>query len=1017
MVEAIPRWLWEETCRKYTAISLISGRDHSRLNMVMLENLEILVLNHTQPCIFPEDFFQGMTNLRVLSMSGMNFERSLPLSIRELKTLRALFIEHCKLGETGLIGNLKNLLVLSFRGSDVRELSKEIRNLDSLYLLDLTNCTKLKRIPPSVMACLSQLEGLYIKNSFTGWANVVSQSSVHGDDGTKSSEGASVADLGPLSSLKVLEMKLESIHQLPTQDLAFVDSLDNFDIQIGRFELPALSTDMIYRRLLNLGWFKLDQLVKYNWLNVLLKKADCLQLVDVEGLKHLVPNFDLEKDGFRDLKLLQVKGCANMKYLIGNTYGGMSSLIWFPKLVSMLLSNLSALQTIYERCEALPEGLSQMTKLQRLVVEELPAVDFYLLPVHVAPNLTYLSVRKCDKLKFIFMEHATDESLNYCYRNERKDASPSFPHLKVVKLESVLNLESMFGEECSTSMDRQPLFPNKIEFPALEELNLNQVGVINLWKETYNDPQEELYISRFMKLKVIDIKECHKLESLCTPSIAEALVELESLLIRNCSNMRQVISNESNHKPVVLPNLKHLELRSLPMVTCFYGGSSQATFFDEKIRFSSLETLVLVGIGMEKLWDWPDKEETEAKINLRNKELYYSSFQKLKEIEVLHCHKLECLFSPCVVAALKQLESLRVENCSQMLDVITDNVADAVDIPDHQVIVFSNLKRLGLGYLPRLRNFHGGNSTSFFNEKIRLPLLEELRLVFTAINVEKIWDDMDSESTTRLRNPAPSLKLLMIWTRELPKLKVQVPYMMLQNLSSLELDQLDIEVLMQSSSSSSSSNNGLKAATSKPLQECMHEFGSLKELKLRGVHWKYVFRVSDQHDGRRVILMPLLETLRIHHCSLESIVGVGDGDGDGDGELIYGRQTASSIVFPRLRYINLAYLSKARHFSQITSSFEFPSLKGLEIYESTDMRSFLPTGRVIAPALLHISLLYNRNLKWVFQCYVKKLPSLRFVDVYNCPKFRALSSRHVDIPGVSPRMKKLICISKNNTEY
>lgn len=74
----------------------------------------------------------------------------------------------CKVKDVSIIGELKNLQVLSFVGSDIEELPMEIGQLANLKLLDLTKCEKLILVPSGVIRGLSRLEGLYMRN-FKQW--------------------------------------------------------------------------------------------------------------------------------------------------------------------------------------------------------------------------------------------------------------------------------------------------------------------------------------------------------------------------------------------------------------------------------------------------------------------------------------------------------------------------------------------------------------------------------------------------------------------------------------------------------------------------------------------------------------------------------------------------------------------------------------------------------------------------------------------------------------------------------
>ncbi|GKV27867.1 hypothetical protein SLEP1_g36987 [Rubroshorea leprosula] len=143
----------------------------------------------------PADFFKGMQRLKVLDLTKMHMT-SLPSSISFLKNLHTFCLYWSVLGDIRIIGELKNLESLTLRGSDFEELPGEIGQLTRLKLLDLSDCAKLKIIPPCVLANMSRLEELYLGNSFDGWEV----------EENENQRNASIAELKHLKKLTNLEV-------------------------------------------------------------------------------------------------------------------------------------------------------------------------------------------------------------------------------------------------------------------------------------------------------------------------------------------------------------------------------------------------------------------------------------------------------------------------------------------------------------------------------------------------------------------------------------------------------------------------------------------------------------------------------------------------------------------------------------------------------------------------------------------------------------------------------------------
>ncbi|KAI8005729.1 hypothetical protein LOK49_LG07G02499 [Camellia lanceoleosa] len=97
-------------------------------------------------------FFNGMeNNLEILDLSEMSLKSS-PSSLPRLVKLQMLCLNGLS-RDIALLGRLKNLEILSLYG--IEELAPEIRELTSLRLLDLENCTNLRVIPPNVISKLT----------------------------------------------------------------------------------------------------------------------------------------------------------------------------------------------------------------------------------------------------------------------------------------------------------------------------------------------------------------------------------------------------------------------------------------------------------------------------------------------------------------------------------------------------------------------------------------------------------------------------------------------------------------------------------------------------------------------------------------------------------------------------------------------------------------------------------------------------------------------------------------------
>ncbi|KAH9621780.1 hypothetical protein KSS87_016561, partial [Heliosperma pusillum] len=138
LVESIPRWMRKETLKKFTAISLMSGHDFSRLRGVNAPRLEILLLKgDISQTTLASDFFDGMKNLKVLSLSNVNFNTGLPESMGELECLQTLHLHHCLYMLNGFDGWASTNIEVNNVGGSSQASGSELDTLSHLNVLEM----------------------------------------------------------------------------------------------------------------------------------------------------------------------------------------------------------------------------------------------------------------------------------------------------------------------------------------------------------------------------------------------------------------------------------------------------------------------------------------------------------------------------------------------------------------------------------------------------------------------------------------------------------------------------------------------------------------------------------------------------------------------------------------------------------------------------------------------------------------------------------------------------------------
>ncbi|KAI3853437.1 hypothetical protein MKX03_037398 [Papaver bracteatum] len=111
-----------------------------------------------------------MKKIETLDLRSTGISK-LPSSFSFLASLRTLYLDYCVFNpsiDISLVVFLKKLVILSLQGCNLERLPAEIGELTGLKSLNLSH-NKSLQVPPNVISKLSQLEELYMKESFCGW--------------------------------------------------------------------------------------------------------------------------------------------------------------------------------------------------------------------------------------------------------------------------------------------------------------------------------------------------------------------------------------------------------------------------------------------------------------------------------------------------------------------------------------------------------------------------------------------------------------------------------------------------------------------------------------------------------------------------------------------------------------------------------------------------------------------------------------------------------------------------------
>ncbi|KAG5555641.1 hypothetical protein RHGRI_006332 [Rhododendron griersonianum] len=342
-------------------------------------------------------------------------------------------------------------------------------------------------------------------------------------------------------------------------------------------------------------------------------------------------------------------------------------------------------------------------------------------------NLKVLRVSDCPTMKGIVeFEGEIDED---GLRNEG-----CFSKLSLLKLSNLPNLESFFTKlgkadttEGNSTIHALPLFNGKVVFPVLKSMKFwNLYKITRIWDDQpLSEPEKEA--KSFSELEDINLYGCDQLEHVLPSYMLPQLKNLQELSIESCTKVEVIISNNPKEKEATndndtirFPQLKTLKLWSLPNLKSFICSDETQSIFSNKVAFPVLERLSLEKLDkITRIWDNQSLSEPEEEAK---------SFCQLMWIIVFGCEDLEYVLPSYMLPRLKNLQKLKIRNCTKVEVIISNNPKEKEATNNNDTIRFPQLKTLKLEDLPNLKSFIRCETQLFFSNKVAFPVLEKIKL-------------------------------------------------------------------------------------------------------------------------------------------------------------------------------------------------------------------------------------------------------------------------------------------------
>ncbi|KAF7151278.1 hypothetical protein RHSIM_Rhsim02G0094400 [Rhododendron simsii] len=451
-----------------------------------------------------------------------------------------------------------------------------------------------------------------------------------------------------------------------------------------------------------------------------------------------------------------------------------------------------------------------------------------------------LQIDHCHQLRYVFAPTATKSipqlrtlEISYCAMLSRIVAEENglgessvdeveFPRLEKLVLRDLPNLVNFFPnvnttlpkstDNPHTQMQSQPLFNEKVTFPSLKVLILDELPNA---REISRSP---IPAGSFGELTSIKVTECRQLRHLFPLPIVGCLPQLTDLEIQSCDMMEEVIWREQREDVHVatnriefpkleslflwsppslkgfcrridhidFPQLKHLGLFELKRLNCLFHNNStshseendDADFLSLLPQMVSLPNLEVLEVTWCKLLEVVFELEAGVHSNEPNPEIlsplevvelcglpklsYISKrdptgFQYIQTLKIHDCDWLRYVFAPTVTKSIPQLHTLEISFCTMLSRIVAEENGLGESSVDE--VEFPRLKKLELRDLPNLVNF-------FLNVNTTLPK-----------STDHLHTPMQSQPLFNEKVTFPSLEVLIleelpnvsdIWSSELP---------------------------------------------------------------------------------------------------------------------------------------------------------------------------------------------------------------------------------------------------------
>ncbi|KAK4576172.1 hypothetical protein RGQ29_026924 [Quercus rubra] len=295
---------------------------------------------------------------------------------------------------------------------------------------------------------------------------------------------------------------------------------------------------------------------------------------------------------FLTLEELELKNCGGLQEVFNFegflTREGEQQDEFFPRLREMFLFELHELTYIWKG----PIQLINFNNLKDLAVIGCKKLTHLFTPTlaQSLQKLKFLEIERCDELEHIIVENVEEQ-----VSSENHLQPLCFPELISVSVRYCNKLKYLFTSALAQSLQN-------LQFLKIQRCDeLEHIIVENVEEQVSSE--NHLQPLCFPKLKRVGVTYCNKLKYLFPMTIADSLLELKILIVKENSQLMEVFTHEGDagvQKDVMLPQLEFMGLKGLPSLVNFCPNNYQNLAFQqimEALHDDNSKRIGLHGIG------------------------------------------------------------------------------------------------------------------------------------------------------------------------------------------------------------------------------------------------------------------------------------------------------------------------------------------------------------------------------------------------------------------------------------